>query len=59
MKTLWTYCHYDRFWHKLRRNAKRCPRCGAVLNNSAHRIEQLPENPNPRVEPRAADLLAS
>lgn len=55
----WTYCHYSRFWHKLRRNAKRCPHCGAVLGNSAHTIQVFISNPNPEPDPKEADALAA
>jgi ribosomal protein S27AE len=26
-----TWCHYAREWFRLRANAKRCPRCGAMV----------------------------
>jgi len=60
MKTRpWTFCHYSRFWHKLRRNSKRCPHCGAVLGNSDHRILEHEGNPNPVTDPRDADTLGA
>jgi hypothetical protein len=58
-KQLWTYCHYDQFWHRLRRHAKRCPHCGATLNHSAHHTEAFTRNPNPESDPTTADDLGA
>lgn len=59
MKQPWTFCHYSRLWHKLRRNAKRCPHCGAVLDHSAHRVQEFTRNPNPELDPKSADVLGA
>ena len=56
---LWTFCHYSRFWHKLRRNSKSCPHCGAVLTNSAHIVQEFTGNPNPATDPKDADTMAA
>jgi hypothetical protein len=54
-KLLWTYCLYSRFWERVRHNAKRCPRCGAALNNGTYPLHESDTNPNPEVDPKEAN----